>query len=68
MRVTVDIEPKVLKAIMAITGETKKSPAIVKALHELVRRKKLQHFSGMILAGEFDFPYSNEQLEEDEGR
>lgn len=64
MRITVELEEELLEAIIAATGETKKSPAIVKALRELLRRRTLQDFSQSILRGEFDFEVTNEELEE----
>jgi len=53
MRITVDIEDSVLKDLVAITGETKKSPAINLAVEEFVKRKKAREFGRLIREGAF---------------
>ncbi len=63
MRITVEIDAKTLKALLALTGETKKSPAISKAVREFIRGSQLKHFGDMIRRSEFDFPLTNEELE-----
>lgn len=53
MRITVDIEDSVLEDLVAITGETKKSPAISKAVEEFVKRKKAREFGRLLREGAF---------------
>ncbi len=53
MRLTIDLEEDVLNDLMKITGETKKSPAVGKAVVEFVRRKKAREFGRMIREGAF---------------
>lgn len=40
MRTTLDIDPKLLEEITAITGQKNKSKAVCEALKEYVRQKK----------------------------
>ena len=40
MRITVDIEEGVLNDLAVLTGESKKSPAVAKAVIEFVKRAK----------------------------
>ena len=53
MRITVDIDEALLDELKAMTGESKKSPAVAKALIELVRRKKASEFGQQLLEGKF---------------
>ena len=53
MRITVDIDEKTLADLSAITGESKKSPAIAKAVTEFVRRTKAKAFGRRLFEGEF---------------
>ncbi len=63
MRIRVDIDLKVLKAVMSITGQRKKSSAVAHALREFIRQAKLKHFADLIRRGSFDFPLTNEEIE-----
>ena len=56
MRITVDIDDKVLKEVMALTGEKNKSPALAKAVTEFVRRQRAREFGRLIREGAFDYP------------
>lgn len=56
MRITVDIEEKVLNDLLKITGDKNKSPAVAKAVTEFVRRKQAREFGRMIREGVFDYP------------
>ncbi|HEX8373058.1 MAG TPA: type II toxin-antitoxin system VapB family antitoxin [Chthoniobacterales bacterium] len=53
MRITVDIDESVLKDLEAITGESKKSPAISLAVEEFVKRQKAKEFGRLIREGAF---------------
>lgn len=46
MRITVDIDETVLDELVKLTGESKKSPAVSKAVVEFVRRKKATNLGG----------------------
>lgn len=54
MRITVDIEESVLDDLVALTGETKRSPAVARAVGDYVRRLKLKEFGRLIRQGAFD--------------
>ena len=64
MRITVDINEDVLESIVEITGETRKSPALAKALEEFVKRTKAREFGKRIREGAFDYPLSREEMAE----
>jgi hypothetical protein len=63
MRITVDIDEATLKDLARITGETKKSPAVAKAVIEFVNRKKAKEFGTLLREGAFDYPSTNEAIE-----
>ena len=67
MRITVDIENAVLDELAKITGETKKSPAVAKAVTEFVKRQKAKEFGRLLREGEFDYPMTNDELERKQG-
>ena len=53
MRITVDIEESVLDDLVKLTGETKRSPAVARAVEDFVRRQKLREFGRLIREGAF---------------
>ena len=53
MRITVDIEEGILDDLVKLTGETKRSPAVAKAVEDFVRRQKLKEFGRLIRQGAF---------------
>ena len=63
MRLTVDIEDSLLNDLVAMTGESKKSPAIAKVVNEWVRRQKAKRFGQKIMEGHYNYPSSNEDVE-----
>jgi len=63
MRITVDLEASVLEDLARITGESKKSPAIAKAVVEFVNRRKAREFGRLIREGAFDYPATNDEIE-----
>jgi metal-responsive CopG/Arc/MetJ family transcriptional regulator len=63
MRITVDIEESVLSDLVKITGETKRSPAIARAVEEFVKRKKAKELGRMLREGYFDYPATNDEIE-----
>jgi len=62
MRITVDIEEKILSDLLEITGDKNKSPAVAKAVTEFVRRKKAREFGRMIRENVFDYPEPDEVI------
>ena len=67
MRITVDIEDAVLEELSKITGESKKSPAIAKAVTEYVKRQKAKEFARLLREGDFDYSTTNEEVEKAQG-
>jgi hypothetical protein len=67
MRVTVDIDEAVLKELSRLSGEKKNSPAIAKVVKDWVRRQKAKEFGNRIMEGFFDYPLTNDQIEEADG-
>lgn len=63
MRITIDIDEKTLAEVMKFTGESKKGPAVVKAATDFLRRSHLDDFTRRVMAGEFDYPMTNDELE-----
>jgi hypothetical protein len=67
MRITVDIPESVLDALCTLVNEKKKSPAVAKAVTEFVRREKASDFARMLRKGEFDYPATNQEIEQRQG-
>jgi Arc/MetJ family transcription regulator len=63
MRITVDIDEATLAELARITGESKKSPAVAKAVTEFVNRKKARDFGRLLREGAFDYPATNDEIE-----
>lgn len=63
MRITVDIDEAMLEDLARITGESKKSPAVAKAVTEFVNRKKAKEFGMLLREGAFDYPATNDEIE-----
>ena len=63
MRITVDIEDHVLNDLVAMTGETKKSPAVSKVVTDWVKRQKAKEFGRKLREGYFDYPCTNDEIE-----
>ncbi|MFH1496845.1 MAG: hypothetical protein ABII82_03370 [Verrucomicrobiota bacterium] len=49
-----DIAEPLLDDLLAITGDTKRSPAVAKAVEAYVRRQKLREFGRLIRQGAFE--------------
>ncbi|MBU6181067.1 MAG: type II toxin-antitoxin system VapB family antitoxin [Verrucomicrobia bacterium] len=56
MRVSVDIDEEILREVMALTGETQKSPALAKAILEFTYRRRAKEFGRLIRESAFDYP------------
>ena len=67
MRITVDIDDATLDELSKITGESKKSPAIAKAVVEYVKRQKAKEFGKLLREGSFDYPATNDDIEKIQG-
>lgn len=63
MRITVDIDESTLEDLARITGESKKSPAVAKAVTEFVNWKKAREFGTLLREGVFDYPSTNDEIE-----
>ena len=63
MRITVDIDEKILNDLVELTGETKKSPAVAKVVADWVKRQKAKEFGRKIMEGAFDYGMTNEEIE-----
>jgi hypothetical protein len=65
MKITIDIDEKLLQDAMILTGERKKGPAVVKAASQYIKREMSKKFGHMLREGEFgDYPLTNEELED----
>jgi len=63
MRITVDIDEGILSDLVVMMGETKKSPAVAKAVTEFYKRAKAREFGKKLREGYFDYPTVNEEIE-----
>ncbi len=64
MRITIDIDEKILAEVMKFTGEDKKGPAVVKAATDFLKRKKVSDYARRVMEGQFeDYPLTNEEIE-----
>ena len=64
MRLTVDLDEKTLEELLKVTGLKKNSPAVAFAVRDFLNRKKARDFALMLREGAFDYPATNEQIEE----
>lgn len=58
-----DIDEAILIELAQITGETKRSPAVAKAVEEFVNRKKAATFGRLLREGAFDYESTNDDIE-----
>ncbi len=63
MRITIDIDEITLHEIQNLTGITKKSPAINKALDDYLRRVRKIKLIEKVMNGQTDYSATNEELE-----
>jgi hypothetical protein len=63
MRITVDIDEAILNDLVAMTGESKKSPAISRVVNDWVKWQKAKAFGKRIMDGHYDYPSNNEEIE-----
>lgn len=64
MRLTVDIDESALEELLKITGLKKNSPAVAFAVRDFLNRTKARDFGHLLREGKFDYPATNEQVEE----
>ncbi|HEY5298167.1 MAG TPA: type II toxin-antitoxin system VapB family antitoxin [Verrucomicrobiae bacterium] len=64
MRMTVEIEEETLNELVKVTGIQKNSPAVAFAVRDFINRKKAKDFGKMLREGKFDYPATNEEIEE----
>ncbi len=62
MRITVDIEESILNDLSELLGESKKSPAVARAVTEFVKRQKAKEFGLKIMEGRFNYGATAEEI------
>jgi len=63
MRITIDIDEVTLKQVQKMTGESKKSPAVSKAIQEFIRRQMAEEFGDLLMENAFDYPCTPEEIQ-----
>jgi Arc/MetJ family transcription regulator len=63
MRITIEIDDKVLQRIQKATGKRKRSPAVREALQTYLREREKRELLRKVLRGESDFSMTNEEME-----
>ncbi len=63
MRMTVDIDEKTLEELLKVTGLKKNSPAVAFAVRDFINRRKAKDFGRMLREGKFDYPATNDEIE-----
>jgi Arc/MetJ family transcription regulator len=63
MRMTVDLDEKILDELLKVTGLKKNSPAVAFAVRDFLNRKKARDFGRILREGKFDYPATNEEIE-----
>ena len=64
MRMTVDLDEKTLDELLKVTGLKKNSPAVAFAVRDFLNRKKARDFGRVLREGKFDYPATNEEIEQ----
>ncbi|MGH7976059.1 MAG: type II toxin-antitoxin system VapB family antitoxin [Limisphaerales bacterium] len=64
MRMTVELDEDILDELSKVTGIKKNSPAVAFAVRDFINRKKAKDFGRMLREGKFDYPATNEEVEE----
>jgi len=64
MRMTVDIDKETLDELLKVTGHAKNSPAVAFAVRDFLNRRKAKDFGRMLREGKFDYPATNEEIED----
>jgi hypothetical protein len=61
---TVELDDKTLDELTKVTGIKKNSPAVAFAVRDFINRKKAKDFGRMLREGKFDYPATNNEVEE----
>lgn len=64
MRVSVELTESLIKEIMELTGETKMSAGIAKAVELFVNRKKAVGIIRSLRENPLDYAYTNDEIED----
>ena len=64
MRMTVELDKSTLGELLKITGHRKNSPAVAFAVRDFINRKKARDFGRMLREGGFDYPATNDEVEQ----
>jgi Arc/MetJ family transcription regulator len=64
MRMTVELDEDTLQALLKVTGIKKGSPAVAFAVRDFVNRRRAKDFGRMLREGKFDYPATNDQIED----
>ena len=63
MRMTVELDKTTLDQLLKITGHRKNSPAVAFAVRDFINRKKARDFGRRLREGAFDYPATNDGIE-----
>ena len=63
MKIMVAIEDAKMAELLILTGEKKKSTAIIKVVTDYLNRRKAKEFGRLLREGAFDFDFTNEDVE-----
>ena len=63
MKIMVAIEDAKMAELLILTGEKKKSTAIIKVVTDYLNRSKAKEFGRLLREGAFDFPMTNDEIE-----
>lgn len=63
MRITLDIDDKMLAEVRRVTGIRKKSPALAKAVGEYLKESKRKDFLKRVAEGKTEYSTANKELE-----
>lgn len=63
MRITIEIDENSLREVQKATGESKKSPAVQKAVEAFLREQRKREILERVLSGKTNYQRSNEELE-----
>lgn len=56
MKITVELDDATMAELVAVTGESKKGPAVAQAVEEFLKRKKARECGRLLMEGAFDYP------------
>jgi len=56
MKITVELDDATMAELVAVTGESKKGPAVAQAVEKFLKRKKARECGRLLMEGAFDYP------------